>query len=185
MNLEIKINEKLSCRLRDEKDAEEAFTVIDRNRDHLRPWFPWVDTTIAAEDQKLFIIKCREEFEAKKSADFGIYYEGIFVGSGGFHTIKNAHAWGEIGYWLDKEYTGRGIMTDFVRAMITYGFKELNLHRIQIKCDADNLRSKAIPERLGFKLEGTIREDHKHEDGTFSDGLVYGLLAHEWKDKAI
>jgi ribosomal-protein-serine acetyltransferase len=88
--------------------------------------------------------------------------------------------WAEIGYWIDKDHEGKGIMTESVKALINYGFNELNLHRIQIKCDARNVRSKRIPERLGFKLEGTIRENHKYEEG-FSDGLTFGLLKSEWK----
>lgn len=183
MNFEITINENLSLKLRHEEDAEEVFLLTDRNREDLRKWFPWVDSTQSPEDSKKFIIKCQEEFKDNKSADFGVLYDGKLIGSMGFHTIKIGHSWAEIGYWLDKDFRGKGIMTECVKAMINYGFNELNLHRIQIRCDSKNLQSKAIPERLSFKLEGVVREDHKHEDSTFSNGLIYGILKNEWTFK--
>ncbi len=146
MNYEIKINENLSLRLREESDAQ-AFFDLD-----------------------------------KKSADFGVWYDGQWVGSMGFHTIKLDKGWAEIGYWLSEDFQGKGIMTESVKAIIDYGFNTLNLHRIQIKCDSDNINSKFIPERLGFKLEGVTREDHMKGD-RFSDGLIYGLLRNEWNNK--
>ena len=184
MSFEIKINNSLSLKLRAVEDAEDFFMLTDKNREHLRPWLPWVDVTLSSEDTKKFIEKCKAGFEAGESADFGIQYEGVWVGSMGFHTIKRSNERAEIGYWLSKDYTGKGIMTECVKAMLAYGFRDLQLHRIQIRCDADNLPSKAIPEKLGFTLEGTVREDHKKE-GRFSDGLIYGLLAHEWSGSSI
>ena len=179
MDFEIKINEKLSLKLRNKSDAEESFDAVDKNREELRRWLPWVDATVSAQDTEKYIVLCREKFEKKETADFGIVYEGKLAGSVGFNTIDLKNEWAEIGYWLATSHQGRGIMTDCVRAMINYGFNELHLHRIRIKCDSSNIKSKAIPERLGFKLEGIIRESRKH-NGEFSDGLIYGLLDKEW-----
>lgn len=180
MNFEIKINENLSLRLRHEDDAEQVFVLTDKNREYLQPWFPWVTTTLSPEDSKKFIADCQEKFQNKKAVDLGVMCNGNYIGSMGFHTVKLDNGWAEIGYWIDKDFQGKGIMTECVKAIINYGFDDLNLHRIQIRCDSNNGRSKAIPERLRFKLEGVVREDHKHEDGTFSDGLIYGLLRSEW-----
>lgn len=179
MDFEITINDKISLKLRHEGDAEVFFEIVDRNREEFKKWFPWVDKTLNVEDTKKFLLECQEKFKEKKAADFGVIYDGKWVGSMGFHTIKLDHEWAEIGYWLDGDYVGKGIMTECVKAVINYGFKELHLHRIQIRCDSFNTRSKAIPERLGFKLEGVTREDYKR-DGKFSDGLTYGLLKSEW-----
>lgn len=179
MNFEIKINEKLSLKLRNAEDAEAMFLVSDKNRGHLRPWFPWVDVTLTAEDTKKYLLGELEKFEKKESADFGIWYEEQWIGSMGFHTINNTHQWAEIGYWIAKDYEGKGIMTECVKAVIAYGFNTLNLHRIQIKCDSRNKRSEAIPKRLGFSFEGRTRESRKNEEG-FSDGLTFGLLKEEW-----
>ena len=179
MNFEIKINEKLSLILRSENTAEEFFKLIDKNRQELRRWLPWVDSTVSVEDTKKYTLECREKFKNKESVSTSILYEGSVVGSVGFNKVDLINEWAEIGYWLDKDHQGKGIMTECVKAIIEYGFNDLGLNRIIIKCDSLNTKSKAIPERLGFKIEATLREDHKYE-GNFSDGLIYGLLKTEW-----
>jgi ribosomal-protein-serine acetyltransferase len=180
VDYEIKVNDKISLKLRKEENAQTFFEIVDCNREEFRKWFPWVDVTLSLEDSKKFIIDCQEGFQRKKSADFGIVYEGEFIWSMGLHTIKLEHGFAEIGYLIAKDFQGKGIMTECVKAMINYGFNELQLHRIQIRCDLINIKSKAILERLGFKLEGVLRQNRKHEDDTFSDELIYGLLRNEW-----
>jgi ribosomal-protein-serine acetyltransferase len=179
MTFEIKINEKLSLKIRGVEEAEVFFALSDKNREHLRPWLPWVDVTLSSEDTKKYLEAMLKKFEEKTGADFGIWYEGAWVGSVGFNKIDSADNCAEIGYWIDKDHEGKGIMTACVKAIISYGFKEYNLHRIEICCDIRNLRSKAVPERLGFTLEGTLRESHKWE-GEYFDSLIYGLLKSEW-----
>ena len=85
----------------------------------------------------------------------------------------------EIGYWLGREYEGRGIMTDACRAVITHLFRELELHRVEIRCAVGNLRSAAIAKRLGFTLEGTQREAQL-VGGQYHDLFVYGMLRQDW-----
>lgn len=180
MNFEVIVNEKISLRLRDASDAEAQFILTDKNRTHLAPWFPWVEKTIGVEDSEKFILKCMKGFEEKTDLDLGVYFEDVLVGSMGFHTIDKKNEWGEIGYWISKDYEGKGIMTQCVRRLVEYGFGELSLHRIQIRCDSRNEKSKRIPEKLSFTLEATIRESKKHDDG-YSDGLIFGLLQSEWR----
>lgn len=124
-------------------------------------------------------MKCLDGFEKKKSADFGILYENKWIGSMGYNDIDLTNKKAEIGYWLDKDYQGKGIMTDCVRAIIKYGFEELDLHRIEIKCASSNTKSKAVPERLGFTLEGTLRDSYRM-NGVFCDTLIFGILRSEW-----
>lgn len=179
MNFEIKINEKLSLKIRGVEESEAFYALSDRNREHLRPWLPWVDVTLTSDDAKKYLQTVLEKFEKKTGADFGIWYEGAWVGSMGFNNINHNNEYADIGYWLSKDHEGKGIMTESVKALINYGFSELKLHRIEISCDARNIRSKHIPEKLGFKLEGVLRDNHKR-NGEYSDGLLYGLLKSEW-----
>lgn len=66
------------------------------------------------------------------------------------------------------------------RAVVDYAFGRLGLHRVEIRCAADNHRSRAIPERLGFTQEGVLRESG-YLNGRFVDMVVYGVLASEWR----
>ncbi len=179
MSFEIQINEKLSLRLRHPEDAEAFFALTNKNRDHLCPWFSWADTTVTSEDTKKYLEEVLEKFEKKTALDLGMYYEDQWIGSMGFHTINISNKWAEIGYWIDKDFEGKGLMSLCVKTMVDYGFNNLHLHRIQIGCDSRNTRSRKIPERLGFTLEATIRENHL-SDNEFSDDLIFGLLRKEW-----
>lgn len=181
MTFEIIVNEKLSLKLRQAEDAEVVFLLTDKNRNHLRPWLPWVDTTLTPEDSKKYLEGELKNFENKTGADFGVYYEKHLIGSMGFNKIDLTNSWAEIGYWIDSDFEGKGIITDCVKTIINYGFNDLGLHRIQIRCDSCNIKSKSIPERLGFKLEGVVRENHRRDD-RFSDALIYGVLSNEWNN---
>ncbi len=179
MIFEIKINEKLSLKLRQTNDAEEIFVLTDKNRKYLRPWLPWVDKTLTPEDTKHYIEGEIENFKNKTGADFGIWYEGKWVGSMGYHSINISDKKAAIGYWLGEEFTGKGIMTECVKAIIKYGFEELGLNRIEIECSTLNEKSRAIPERLGFTMEGKLRQGHI-VNGVATDDYMFSLLKGEW-----
>jgi ribosomal-protein-serine acetyltransferase len=76
---------------------------------------------------------------------------------------------------------GKGIMTECCRFVVRYGFRTLDLNRIQIPAATGNLRSRRIPERLGFKLEGILRE-RESLNGAFVDHAMYSLLRRELPD---
>ena len=98
------------------------------------------------------------------------------IGAAGFAGIDWVARATSVGYWLSEEHQGRGLMTRAVKALVDHAFGELELHRVEIQAAADNLRSRAIPERLGFQEEGTLREAER-VGGRYHDLVVYGLLA--------
>ena len=180
MNFVIPVREDLELRLRTEADVEAFFKVTDKNRTYLRQWLPWVDATKTADDTRKYIQSSISKFEKKESVDLGIWYEGQWIGSIGFHYWDKANRKDTIGYWLAEDFQGKGIVTDAVRALIKYGFEEMNLNRIEILCAVENTRSRAIPERLGFKNEGVTRQCEWLYDH-FVDSVTYSLLVSEWK----
>ena len=181
MTFEIKINEKLTLKMPTIDDALEIYGVVDKDRNHLRKWLAWVDKTTSVKGIEDNITERIEKFNKKEAASFYARYEDKWIASVGFISIDDTNKRGEIGYWLSSEFEGRGLMTECVKASIKYGFEELGLHRILIRCSANNLKSAAIPKRLGFKLEGTAREDHIWE-GSYEDTLMWSLLEGEWKE---
>src|SRR3954469_3028636 len=120
MDLVIPVRENLELRLRTEADAEAFFKLIDKNRTHLRQWLPWVDATKTAEDTRKYIQSCRSSFEKQEGLDLGIWYEGQWVGSIGFHYWDKTNRKDTIGYWLAEDFQGKGIMTDAVKALMKY-----------------------------------------------------------------
>lgn len=165
----------IEVRFLEPNDAEDVFAVIDANRDRLRPWMSWVDPTLGPADTRAFI----ERVRALGTEDgLGIYVDGSYVGGIGLRPdAVNGDA--EIGYWIGAAYEGRGLVTRACRALIDRAFGDLALHRVTIRVAPDNARSRAIPERLGFRKEGVMREAGKSALG-HHDLVVYGLLDREW-----
>ncbi|SFA53513.1 ribosomal-protein-serine acetyltransferase [Parageobacillus thermantarcticus] len=162
------------------EDAEALFALIDSCRPHLRKWLPWVDWTQTAEDSKAFIAGGLQKFAAGSGFEAGIWHKGQLAGVIGIHYIDHANKKTSIGYWLGEQFQGIGLMTKACKAFVDYAFHELKLHRVEIRCAVENKKSRAIPERLGFTNEGTIREAEWLYDH-FVDHVVYGMLAREWK----
>lgn len=145
---EIRIDDRLSLVIPQLNSAREIFDLIDKDRLHLRTWLPWVDFTLTVEDTSKNLSDRIEGFNKKKQASFYGTVDGNFAASVGFISLNSGE--GEIGYWLLSNYEGRGLMTSFVKACVEYGFQELGLKRIIIKCAEGNIKSAAIPKRLGF-----------------------------------
>jgi ribosomal-protein-serine acetyltransferase len=85
------------------------------------------------------------------------------------------HRSGNIGYLVGAAYQGRGIVTRAVTRCIEWAFDELQLHRVELRCAADNTASAAVARRLGFTLEGRLR-DGECLDGRYHDILVFSRL---------
>jgi ribosomal-protein-serine acetyltransferase len=103
------------------------------------------------------------------------------VGIIGLNRLDRFHKQTEIGYWLAEECQGRGIMTACCRTLVDFVFREYGLHRVEIRAAVGNTKSRAIPERLGFTHEGTLREAEWVND-RFVDGAVYAVLEHDWPE---
>ncbi|MDO4667084.1 MAG: GNAT family protein [Streptococcus sp.] len=120
-------------------------------------------------------------YEAKKiPVGYGITLKGEdkVIGTITFNTRHSDDVF-EIGYILNPEYWGRGIVPEAGHAMLEVGFAILNLHKIELRCYDYNQRSIRVAEKLGFKLEGTVR-DRLDVRGNRCNECIYGLLKSEW-----
>ncbi|MDO8594955.1 MAG: GNAT family protein [bacterium] len=176
----IPVRENITLRFIRPDEAEALYKLVDKNRAYLREWLDWVDAQTGPEVSKENILKRIEKAGRGTVLDLGVYQGDTLIGSMGFNKIETKSRRAEIGYWLAEDYEGKGIMTDCVRALVSYGFKELKLHRIEIHCSTNNPKSAAIPERLGFKLDGILRDGSFLYD-RFESRRVYSMLEDEWK----
>jgi ribosomal-protein-serine acetyltransferase len=174
------LRDGLELRLAEERQAEAIFAVVDRNRDYLREWLVWVDATTSAKHVVDFIRETLHQFANNKGFAVGIWAGEEYIGMAGFHTIDWANKKVEIGYWLDREHQGQGIMTAACQALLRHAFEELQLNRVEIRCGTGNRASNRVAERLGFRLEGTIREGQLLY-GVYHDLSLYGMLASDWR----
>jgi ribosomal-protein-serine acetyltransferase len=161
----------------EEADAGELFALTESNRAHLEPWLPWVPLTTSPDDSRQFIRMTRRQLEDDEGMQLALAdADGAIAGVAGFHRFDWPNRATTIGYWLAADRQGRGLMTAAVRALVAHAFDERSLHRIEIAAAVDNARSRAIPERLGFRAEGVRREAERHGD-RYLDLVVYALLS--------
>jgi ribosomal-protein-serine acetyltransferase len=175
----VRLRDDLSLELLELRHAAELYTLTDKNRQHLREWLPWLDNTRSVEDTKAFIRLTRKQLADDNGFQTAIRYRGALVGVVGQHRIDRANRATSLGYWLAADAQRRGIMTDACRIYIEHAFGTMGLHRVEIRCAVENRRSRALPERLGFRAEGTSRHGEWLYDH-YVDLVVYGLLAEEW-----
>jgi ribosomal-protein-serine acetyltransferase len=174
-----KIDENVSLRLIELKDAERIFELTDKSRNYLREWLPWLDFTTKVEDSSKFIQSCLKGYAENKSLNTVVLFNGEIVGVAGFNSINWSNKTAYIGYWIGEEYQGKGSITKVAKDLTNYAFNHLNLNKVEIRAAVGNKKSRSIPERLGFINEGTIRQSEWLYDH-YVDTVVYGILNQEW-----
>lgn len=159
-------------------DGPALFECVGEAREHLRPWLPWVDFHRTPEDSEGFARKAYSRWLLREDLTVGIWLResGRLLGGSGLHPRDWKVPAFEIGYWVRPSEEGKGYVTEAVRLLLRLGFEELGANRIHIQCDPKNARSAAIPKRLGFTLEGTLRNQMRGPGGELRDTLVYALV---------
>ena len=178
----LKVRGDIELRPVAERDAKEILKIVKRNYKHLRPFLHWVSSDYSLESAREFIRQAQKAVAENTSRTFSIFYQEKIVGVVGFVVFNWQSRRTEIGYWIDKNYEGRGIITDSCKVLINYAFAELKMNRIEIRCATENTRSRRIPERLNFKLDGVLRRSEWRHT-RFFDTAIYSLLAEEWEKK--
>ncbi|MCL4295842.1 MAG: GNAT family N-acetyltransferase [Anaerolineae bacterium] len=174
-----RIDSDTELRLLEERHAETAFALIDQNREHLRTWLPWAKPGYSLEDCRGYIKQTLQRLADNKGFDVAIFYRGQMAGQIGYNSIDWPNRATEIGYWLGATFQGKGLITVACRALLDHAFYELKLNRVEIRCAVENTRSRAVPERLGFRQDGVLRQVEWLHD-RFVDLVVYSMLASEW-----
>jgi ribosomal-protein-serine acetyltransferase len=176
----LKIDEEIVLKVIEMDDAAVLFDLVKKNRSYLRKWLPWVDTNTTVKESLAFIQASCEQHNQNLGFVCGIWFHNQLIGIIGFQRIDWMNRNVEIGYWIDAEHQGFGIVTKSCQTLIDYAFNEYQLHRVQIRCATENKKSIAIIERLGFLKEGIARQAEFLYD-RYVDLFVYGMTADEWK----
>lgn len=161
------------------EDAAALFAVIDTNRSHLRPWLPWVDSTLREEHSLLFIEHALSQLHHQEGLAMGIFYNSELIGGIGMHQWDHKLRKAQVGYWISTRYQGRGIMVRCLQAFLDYLFENLSLNKVEIQFIAANHRSASLAAKLGASVEGVLRESCL-VSGRLEDLIVTGILCREW-----
>jgi ribosomal-protein-serine acetyltransferase len=178
--MEVDLGEGRALRPLDDADAEELFALIDANRAHLAHWMPFVGQTRGAADSLAFVRAARRQYEENRGMQLALVQGEQIIGVAGFHAIDWARRSTSIGYWLAADRQGAGTMTTAVSALLDHAFDRWELTRVEIRAGVANRRSRAIPERLGFREEGVLRAAERIGTRVI-DHVVYVMTAREWQ----
>jgi ribosomal-protein-serine acetyltransferase len=162
----------------EETDATELHALIEANRAHLARWMPWAARQ-TPRDTVDFINSTRRQLAEGNGLQAALTSGATIVGVAGFHGIDWPNRTTSLGYWLAADAQGRGTMTHAVRALVDHALTTWELNRVEIRADVENLRSRAIPERLGFTVEGTLRQAQLL-GASYRDQVLYAVLAQVW-----
>jgi len=177
------VTERLVIRCYDPADAPLAKDAVDSSLDHLRPWMPWAHEAPAPVEETVELLRTfRGQFDLGQNFVYGIFSpdETEVVGGTGLHPRVGEGAV-EIGYWIRASSAGSGFGTEAAAALTRVAFEVSGVERVEIRIDPANAASLAIPRKLGFVEEGTLRKRLHGPDGKplQRDAVVFALLREE------
>jgi ribosomal-protein-alanine N-acetyltransferase len=160
-------------------DAEALFAIFS---DEEAMQFYGHEPHRSLDDTYELIRQLQARYAQRKSIRWGITLQGEdrVIGSCGFHHFDEGFHHAETGYELHRAFWGKGMMFEAMSAILTYGFTEVGLHRVEAIIDIANERSKGLLLKLGFTYEGKLRQRYSFR-GRFEDEYYFGLLRDEWQ----
>ena len=164
------------------EDAEAMFEAVMESREHLLPWLRWAVTYETLDDARDFVRRSAARWLTREGLVVALWdvTSGRFVGGGHLGPDWSVPKF-EIGYWVRASAQGRGYITEAAKLLTDYAFTTYGAQRVMIRCDARNVRSAAVPERLGFTREARLRNDALAYDGALRDTLVYAVTPEDWR----
>jgi RimJ/RimL family protein N-acetyltransferase len=165
------------------RDAPLLKEAVDSSLDHLRPWMPWAHEAPLPLPEVVELLRgFRGHFDLGQDFVYGILStdESEALGGTGLHPRVGEEAL-EIGYWIRASRAGEGLGTEATAALTRVALEHCQAERVEIKVDPENAPSLAIPKKLGFVEEGTLRRRLHGPDGAprQRDGVYFSLLPEE------
>jgi ribosomal-protein-serine acetyltransferase len=158
-------------------DAAPLAAFVQANREHLLPYLvDLVDEVTDADTARAHLERVVADRGNGSMLEMHIEEHGVLCGSVRLRSLDWHHRSGNIGYLIGATHQGRGLVTRVVGRFVDWVFAELQLHRIELRCASGNTASIAVARRLGFALEGTLRDAERLGDG-YIDILVFSRLA--------
>ena len=171
-------SDRLTIRAPRPGDGVEINAAVRETFDDLKVWMPWAQQMPTLEESESYVRRTQCQFLAREELTLFLFLKGTdtMVGSSGLHRINWNIPKFEVGYWCRKRFQGQGYISESTEAITQFAFETFGAKRVEIRCDSKNVRSRRIPDRLGFKLEGTLRNDSLSPSGELRDTLVFAKI---------
>jgi len=177
---------RLVLRCWEPADAALLKAAIDANLEHFRPWMPWADEEPQELQTKIALLRqWRSQFDLGQDFVYGIFgVDGSHVlGSSGLHAWVGKGA-REIRCWIDVDHINHGLATETAAALTKVAFEIDAVQRVEIHGSPGNVRSAAVPCKLGFVHEATLRQRAPDARGQRRDSMIWTLLAGDYPASA-
>ena len=163
-------------------DGAALWEAVDESREQIGPWLPWVAKIICPNDSEGAARRGAARWQTREDLMVGIWERatGRYLGGSGLHRIAWEVPCFEIGYWLRTSAWGKGYVSETVRLLTGFAFETLEAKRVEIRCDASNDRSLAVPKRLGFVEEGRLRNSARDAAGALRDTLIFAMTPDDY-----
>ena len=153
---------------------------IQESIDHLRPWMSWIEFEPLSDSDRIALIRTWErDWIAGEEVVFGAFFGAQVVGGCGFHRRAGPNTL-EIGYWVHVDHLRQGYATEMARILTSAAFNVPGIERVEIHHDKANTRSGAIPEVLGFNLNGESQVK-PHAPATIGIDISWSMAKEEWQ----
>lgn len=175
--------QRLVVRCYNPADVQMLADSVAESTEHLKPWMPWAHAEPEPFEVKVERVKrFRGMFDLGEDYIYGIFSrdETRLLGGTGLHTRLGDDQL-EIGYWIHKDFINQGLVTESTAALVKVAFEVILIHRLEIHCDPGNVASAAIPRKLGFTHEGTLRAKTRFLD-RWSDSMIWSMLENEYPE---
>lgn len=174
----IDVDQKISLSLLNQNESSKFYDLMTKNLEYLIKFMPRILETRSVEDTEIVIKSFLQQLANNNGFKAGIYYENVLVGICGFKYIDWQNRKTEIMYWIDKDYSGRGIVSKCVSKLVDIAFNEYCLNKIIIKASEDNIASRKVAEKCGFSLEGKCINDELL-NGKYTNIYLFGKTKKE------
>ena len=172
--LSIEVDEEIQLSSVQESYAPLYVDLAKENYAYLAKWLVWPPHTKTEEDFSDFILRCKKDHESGAAMTFGVIYAGKLIGNIAYKYINNELKKVEIGYWIAENYQGKGIISRACARLVEYAFTNLDMVKVEMCVASENNPSRAVCERLGMTLEGTIT-NAEYVQGRVLHHAIYGL----------
>ncbi|MGE6618798.1 GNAT family N-acetyltransferase [Bacillus mycoides] len=160
-------------------DGNVVHQAIKDSINELKQWLLLFQSIPTVEETEILLRNAHIDFLKRESFRYLIYHKDTndFIGTASLHGINWKISKCEIGYWINTQFSGNGYMTEVVSELTNLGFQLLKFRRIEIRCESTNTKSRAIPEKLDFELEGILRNEDLSADGKeLTDTCIYAKV---------
>ncbi len=171
--------DRLTIRAPRVEDAQELVEAVIESLPELRPWMPWAKEAPTLDFEVARLRQAMAQWITREELLLHVYLKSTttLVMCSGLHRIDWRAGKFEIGYWVRTKYMGQGFVTEAVNGITAFAFKHLHANRVEIRCDAQNIRSAAVAKRCGFLLEGILRHDSLDVTGELRSTMLFSKLS--------